>query len=164
MIFIPYNVPSSKNSKIHTKSGGVFMSATVQKYLREIGIASFSSSKKIVKEYKTRPNQFRDATEKYFKDNFDFSQNIPCELGIHFVRGSRHKFDMYNIFQIVADLLVAHDIIPDDNMDCLIPIPMKIDNLWYSYDKLKPGIYLKIMNQNKMIQKDEHVAIKQDQN
>lgn len=149
MIFIPGNTPSSKNSKIHTKTGGVFMSKTVQNYLKNAGIQSFSSSKKIVKEYKTKPNLFRNSTEVYFKTLFDFTKGEPCELGIHFVRGSKHKFDMYNIFQIIADLLVAHDIIPDDNMDCLVPIPLKIKGQWYSYDKNNPGVYLEILNPNK---------------
>jgi hypothetical protein len=147
-MFIPGNVPSSKNSKIHTRAGGVFMSATVQKYLREIGIVSFSSSKKTVKEYKNRKNLFKINTENEFKESFDFTKGDPCVLGIHFVRGTKHKFDMYNIFQIIADLLVAHNIIPDDNMDYLIPMPMKLDNRWYSYDKDNPGVILDILNPN----------------
>jgi hypothetical protein len=148
MMFVPFNVPSSKNSKIHTKSGSVFMSATVQKYLRLIGIQSYSASKKTVVEYKTRPNLFRLNTEAYMKANFDFSKGEPLELGIHFVRNSKHKFDFGNIQQIVADLLVAHRIIPDDNMDYMIPIPMKVNNLWYSYDKTNPGVYLEVINPN----------------
>lgn len=124
------------------------MSATVQKYLRLIGIQSYSASKKTVVEYKTRPNLFRLHTEAYIKANFDFSKGEPLELGIHFVRNSKHKFDFVNICQVIFDLLTAHGIIPDDNMDCMIPIPVKINNLWYSYDKTSPGVYLEVLNPN----------------
>lgn len=146
MIFVPYNVPSSKNSKIHTRAGGVFSSKTVQKYLRQIGIISYSVSKKEVKEYKTRENVFRKNLENYFKNNFDFSKEVPCEIGIHFVRGSKHKFDFVNVCQIVLDLLTAHGMVPDDNMDFIIPIPLKKDNIWYSYNKTNPGFYITILN------------------
>lgn len=149
MMFIPYNVPSSKNSRIALKSGKSFNSPVVQKYLRLIGIAKYSSSKKFVDEYKTRKNLFRLHTETIFKNEFDFSTGDALELGVHFVRGSKHRFDFINIFQIVADLLVAHDIIPDDDMNNLIPIPMKIDGKWFSYDKNNPGVFLKILNPNK---------------
>lgn len=67
-------------------------------------------------------------------------------MGFHFVRGTKHKFDFHNAVQIVADLLVAHDFIEDDNMDCFIPIPYKINDNWFSYDKENPGVYIKIYN------------------
>ena len=57
MIFIPHNVASSKNSKINTSKGS-FISKTTKKYLRSLGIQSFSSSKKEVKLYKTIPLSF----------------------------------------------------------------------------------------------------------
>ena len=50
LIFIPNNVPSLKNSKVKT-GRGIFSSPTVNKYLRALGIQSFSSSKKFVKGY-----------------------------------------------------------------------------------------------------------------
>ena len=48
-IFIPFNVPSLKNSKIKT-TRGIFPSKTFKKYLQAIGIQHFSSSKKIIVE------------------------------------------------------------------------------------------------------------------
>ena len=59
LIFIPGNVPSLKNSKVKT-SRGIFSSPTVNRFVRSLGIQSFSSSKKIVKGYKdlSRPNKF----------------------------------------------------------------------------------------------------------
>lgn len=140
-IFIPGNVPSSKNSKVMT-SRGLFFSKTVKKYLQKIGIQSFSVSKKIVIGYKTRENEFAKLLE-----NFNFNYNDgPLIIGFHFVRGTRHKFDFHNAVQIVADLLVAHNFIEDDNMDYFIPMAFKMNKKWYSYNKEKPGVYIKIYN------------------
>ena len=148
MIFIEGNVPSIKNSKIPLKHANI-LSATAQKYLRLVGIQSYSAKRKEVKEFKTRQNMFRLKTEPYFKESFDFSKGEVMELGIHFVRGSRHKTDFHNLCQIVFGLLVAHDLIPDDDMDTVMPIPFKISGQWYSYDKTNPGVYIKILNPNK---------------
>jgi len=72
----------------------------------------------------------------------------PIVLGFHFVRGTKHKFDFGNVCQLVLDLMTAFDLIEDDNMDCIIPIPMKIEDKWYSYDSEKPGLYLRVLNEN----------------
>lgn len=138
-IFIPFNVPSLKNSKVKT-SKGIFPSKTVTKYLRNLGIQSYSAGKKYVKEYKTRENLFRQI----FINNGWVKPEGTLVLGIHFIRGSRHKCDFGNMCQIILDLMTAHDFIEDDNMDYLIPMPFKIDDKWYSYDKDNPGVIIKI--------------------
>ena len=143
LIFIPRNTPSLKNSKI-VGSNGVFHSATVRKYLNELGIQSYSSSKKIVKGYKNinRPNSFK----KCFEDAGWIKPEGQIVLGFHFIRNSRRKFDFINAVQIIADLMTAHDFIEDDNMDYFIPVPMKMENEWYSYGKEDPGVFLKVLN------------------
>lgn len=140
-VFIAGNVPSSKNSKVAT-SRGVFSSKTVSRYLRSLGIQHFSSSRKTVKEYAAtdRPNLFRLAFKSWKKSE---EQVV---IGFHFVRKSRHKFDFGNACQIIQDLMVAHDIIEDDNMDYLIPMPYKKNKKWYTYDKENPGVYIKVIN------------------
>lgn len=139
-IFIPGHVPSLKNSKVKTNRG-IFYSKTVKKYLQKMGIQRFSSSKKIVIGYKTRQNEFAEILK-----DFNFNYESPIVLGFHFVRSTKHKFDFHNAVQIVADLLVAHNFIEDDNMDYFIPMPFKMKNQWYSYNKENPGVYLKILN------------------
>jgi hypothetical protein len=47
--------------------------------------------------------------------------------------------------QIVLDLMTAHNIIEDDNMDCVIPFALKIGQGFYSVDKDDPGVYIKII-------------------
>lgn len=145
IIFIPYNTPSLKNSKIKT-ARGIFHSKTVTKYLRALGIQAYSPSKKYVKGYKRRPNEFADIFDEVNWDK-------PTEtiiLGFHFVRNSKRKFDFQNANQIVLDLMTAHDLIEDDNMDWVIPIPFKMNDKWYSHDKINPGVYLTIFNINEL--------------
>ncbi len=140
-IFIQGNVPSLKNSKVKT-SRGIFPSKTVTKYLRSLGIQAYSASKKTVTEYKTKENEFESKT----KDLRDYlkSKTYPVEIYFHFVRDSKRAFDFNNANQIILDLLTAHKIIPDDNMDYIIPIPYKKDGKYYTLKKEQPGVWIKI--------------------
>ncbi len=140
MIFIPHNVPSSKNSRVNTRSGS-FFSPSVRKYLQKIGVANFSTSKREVTDYKTRPNLFREALEGH-----DLKQHKPLVLGFHPVRDSKRKFDLHNCFQIIADLLQAHGCIDEDDAEHLIPVPRKMGGKYYTVDKENPGIYLEVLN------------------
>jgi hypothetical protein len=154
MIFLHGNIPSSKNSKIAT-SKGVFHSKTVARFLREMGIQHYSASRKEVTYYKTKPCLFPVeelkqliclARKEYYeeKDSVRGFQE-PLKIGLHFVRQTKARFDFHNICQIVFDLLVAFDIIEDDNMDCILPFPMEIDGKWYSVDKNNPGCWITIL-------------------
>ena len=142
LIFIPGNVPSSKNSRINTKHGS-FASKTVKTYLNSLGIQSYSSSKKLVKGYVNKPNLIENLREDFLKQTS--GKQLPLEIGFHFVRDSRRKFDFHNIVQVVLDLLTASDFIIDDNIDCVVPFALKIDNKFYSVDKLNPGVWIKII-------------------
>lgn len=138
-VFIPGNVPSLKSSKVAT-SKGVFPSKTVRKYLQFLGVKSYSSRKRTVEPYKTRPNLFEEAVAPMR----DYLATLypPYLIGIYFVRGTRHRFDFTNAAAIIEDLLVAHQVIEDDNMDILIPSPYQLGDLWYGYDKTHPGCLL----------------------
>lgn len=138
-IFIPFNTPSSKNSKIATKKG-VFHSKTVMNYLRSLGIQHYSASKKTVTEYKTKPNLFRQA----FKDWEKPTEFI--KLGLHFIRDSKRDADFHNICQLIFDLMVAHDFIEDDSMRYVLPFPLEIDGKYFSYSKTAPGVIIRILN------------------
>ena len=142
LIFIPGNVPSSKNSRINTKHGS-FASKTVKTYLNSLGIQSYSSSKKLVKGYVNKPNLIESLREDFLKQTS--GKELPLEIGFHFVRGTRHKFDFHNIVQVILDLMTAHDLIIDDNMDCVIPFALKIEGNFYSVDKNYPGVWIKII-------------------
>lgn len=142
-LFISGNVPSLKNSKVKT-SKGIFSSKTVNRYIRSLGIQSYSSGRKVVKGYITKPNEFLKTIpffEKYLAVK-------PYLVGFHFVRGSKHKYDFNNANQILADLMTAHDIIEDDDTSNFFPIPLKIDGKLDSYDKENPGVYIKVLDQS----------------
>lgn len=135
-IFIPFNVPSLKNSKVAT-SRGVFPSKTVKKYLQALGVRKYSCSRGTVENYKTRPNLFLKAVcpmKEILENN-----EPPYKIGLFFIRNSKRKFDWINAAQIICDLLTAHGVIYDDNMDYLIPIPIQVAGSWYTVDKEHPG-------------------------
>lgn len=141
MIWIEGNTPSSKNSKVKG-ANGIFSSKVVKKYLGNLGIQRYSVGRKEVTGYKTRPNKFEELRPLFLEAIKD--KEYPIKVGFHFVRDSKRKCDFHNIVQIIADLMVAHDFIEDDNMDCLIPVPFKIKGKYYTLDKERPGVYVKI--------------------
>lgn len=141
LIFIPYNTPSLKNSKIKT-SRGIFPSKTVKNYITNLGIQRYSASRKEVVGYKNRPNLIEELRDKFNK--VLEGKEPPFEIGFHFVRKTKHKFDFNNANQIIADLLVAHGIIEEDDMDIFIPYAFKMNNKYYTLDKENPGVYIKI--------------------
>lgn len=142
LVFIKGNVPSSKNSKVN----GKWFSKTVTNYLRSHGIKSFSSRRKVVEGYKTRPITFPvQELKELFKD-----AEYPVEVGFLLFRDSdKRKFDFNNISQIIFDLLTAFDIIPDDSTEYVVARCLYHDTQgkrqFYIYDKNDPGVYLKIM-------------------
>lgn len=139
-VFIPFQVPSSKNSKVAIKRG-VFHSKTVQNYLRALGIQHFSSRKKEVKFYKTIPLLFPYTEFKKLFQNVEY----PIVLGFHFVRSTKHRFDFHNAVQLPLDILTAFELIPDDDMEHIIPQCYQIEDRYHSYDKDNPGVYIKII-------------------
>lgn len=112
--FIPGNVPSSKNNKQWT---GKYLihSKTTKNYIAETTFY-----------YQQYRQVFLDAIADLEK---------PFSVGLLFVRGSRHRFDYINACQIVADLMVKHDWLEDDNADILNPYFLP-----YRFDKENPGV------------------------
>ena len=129
-VFVPFNVPSSKNSKIATDKG-VFHSKTVSRYLQNIGISYFSSSKRIFEKYKQKPCYFPvNLLQESFKD-----VKYPIEIGFHFVRDSFRDFDFQNAVQLPLDIMTSAKIIPDDNMSFIAPKCLKQNNKFYTIAK-----------------------------
>jgi DNA-directed RNA polymerase subunit N (RpoN/RPB10) len=135
-IFIEGNTPSLKNSKIAT-SRGVFPSKTVKKYLQALGVKKYSCSRGTVENYKTKSNLFEEAVVPM--KEIIIKRESPHKIGLFFIRNSKRKFDWINAAQIICDLLTAHGVIEDDNMDYLIPMPIQVAGSWYTVDKERPG-------------------------
>lgn len=140
LIFLPYNVPSLKNGKIKGKNG-IFHSVTVRRYLSAMGIASYSARRKEVVHMKTKEPLLLNIKDHFRKLS---DEEKPYLIGFHFVRDSKRKFDFNNANQLLADLFVAYDFIPDDDMSEFIPYALKLEGKYYTVDKENPGVYIKL--------------------
>jgi len=118
-IFIPGNVPSSKNSKRWTGKM-LINSKTVMRYIKE--------TQGYYLEYKIP-----------FKKQLQ-QKEFPVKISFKFIRGSRHKFDYINPAQTVQDLMVKNGWIEDDNAEFMIPVFEQ-----YEYNKDNPGVYITII-------------------
>lgn len=140
-LWLEGNVPSLKNSKVAT-ARGVFRSKTVNKYLQNLGVKEYSVRKQNYVNYVNRTNKFETLRAPFLEITKNL--NYPLKIGFHFVRNSKRSFDFHNAVQILADLMVAHGFIEDDDMDHFIPVPLKKNGKWYTYNKDNPGVYIKI--------------------
>ena len=118
-IFIPGNVPSSKNSKQWT--------------------GKFLISSKNTLQWRIDTKVF---WEKYKQDFLDMVKDLPKPYKVEFTftRKSKHKFDYVNILQAPLDEMVKYGWIDDDNADEIKPYFGD-----YSYDKDNPGVTIKII-------------------
>ena len=116
-IFIPGNVPSSKNSKIWT--------------------GKFLVSSKATKTWQKNTKDFWLLYKKEFTDNL---KSKPHRVAFTFTRKSKHKFDYVNPLQTVQDEMVKHGWLDDDNADELLPILLP-----YKYDKENPGVEISLV-------------------
>lgn len=123
ILFCELNVPSSKNSRRWTGR-------------------HFIPSKQVVRWRKDTNEWWKKNKNKFKKLTKD--KNKPLRIGLHFVRGSRHKYDWVNPVQTIQDEMVKQGWIDDDNVEEMIPVPFKMNKKYTTYDKEKPGVYIKI--------------------
>lgn len=118
-IFIPFNTPSSKNSKQWT---GKFLTSSKNTHL------------------------WRKQTEPFWKSfKTDFLNQLkglskPYDIEFTFIRKSKHKFDYINPLQTVLDEMTKHGWIDDDNADEIKPFFGD-----YRYDKINPGVIIRVL-------------------
>lgn len=123
MWFIPYNVPSSKNSKefIRTPKGPRLVHSKVtSKYIE-----------KTDDHYQVNGLSFKKAIK---------GKKPPYRIGFEFRRDSKRKFDYINAAQIVQDMMVKHGWVEDDNCDFLVPVFFP-----YLVDKENPGVKITLL-------------------
>ena len=122
-IFIPGNVPSSKNSKQWTGKHLIW-------------------SKTAIKYVKDTDKYWREFASIFVAESLKNSYTLttPLRVSFKFIRGSQHKFDYVNPLQTVLDLMVRYVWIPDDNADIILPIFEP-----YEYNKENPGVIIKIL-------------------
>ena len=125
-IYIPFNVPSSKNGKVSYTPGIVINSPATQRWRR------------VTKPY-------------WIKYKEEFLNSIkdlpkPHYLLLTFIRQSKHKFDYINPAQTVQDEMKTYGWIEDDNCDEIKPFFGD-----YIYDKVNPGVYIEILTDKNKI-------------
>ena len=118
-IFIPGNVPSSKNGRRWTGRYFIVSKQTATYYK-----ASKADWEKGKKEFK-----------KLIK-----GKSKPYKVTFKFIRKSKHKFDYVNPAQTVQDQMVKFGWIDDDNADEIIPSFEE-----FEYDKESPGAYINVL-------------------
>lgn len=120
-LFIGGNTPSSKNSRVWT--GQYFIpSAYTRKWL-----------KKSKSEWINKKEEFLKGLEGLPK---------PYYIEFTFIRKTRHKFDYINIAQAVQDQMTHYGWLSDDNADEMKPYFGD-----YKYDKLNPGVIIRILKE-----------------
>ena len=117
VIWIKGNVPSSKNSKVRTKSGLMIHSKQSREYYDATQVDWIDNRMKFEAMFAKEPK--------------------PWYVGFYFVRKSKHKFDYNNANQSLTDLMTKYEWIDDDNADEIKPVFIN-----YHYDKLNPGVYI----------------------
>ena len=117
-IFIPGNVPSSKNSKQWT--------------------GRYLVNSKVVNNYLVKyEKNWAIACSQFFK--LTANLEYPLNIGFYFIRNSKRKFDYVNAAQLPLDLMVKHGWIPDDDSNHIVPY-----FLGFKIDKEKPGVQIKV--------------------
>jgi hypothetical protein len=127
VFFIKNNVPSSKNSKRWT--GKMLI-----------------SSKLTLKYYNDASKQLTELKTNFKTELSKRSLSKPLLVGFHFVRDSKRKYDWINPLQTIQDFLVKNEIIEDDNVFEMFPMPLSINGEFTSINKDNPGVYIKLLN------------------
>lgn len=118
--FIPFNTPSSKNSRQWT---GKFL----------------VSSKNTQEWRKLTRKEWENQKDSFLKSLEGLSK--PYNIEFTFIRKSKHKFDYVNPLQTVLDEMTHHGWIEDDNADIIKPFFGD-----YVYDKNNPGVFIRILD------------------
>jgi len=118
-IFIPFNTPSSKNSKRWT--GKMLINS------------------KTVMTYKKNTKSFYENKKEEFQLKIQ-GKEYPLKLSLYFVRKDKRKFDYINISQIVFDMMQEFKWLEDDSMEFINP-----SFQGYHVDKENPGVYIFIL-------------------
>ncbi len=123
MIYIPGNVPSSKNSKQWT--GRALVDSKVTRTYKE--------NTELI--YKLKKSEFHKLLE---------GLEPPYRVAFQFIRDSKRRFDYHNAIQVVADLMVKYEWLEDDNADCMIP-----EFIPYEYKKNDGGVKIYVFGGTK---------------
>ena len=125
-IYIPGNVPSSKNSRMWTGKISV-ASKSVQKWRRSTKEIWISEKEHFKKKIKNLPK--------------------PYFIGMYFIKSTKHRWDFVNPVQTIQDEMVKYEWIEDDDVKNIYPIPITINNTLCGTSKECAGVIIKIIKE-----------------
>jgi len=143
-IWMPMNVPSSKNSKA-IKWLFKSMKGKVSAYM-QMGKGGRRAVTPIISENK-RCVDYREQTKAYWIDRKKYFHRMieglekPYIIEFTFVRKTRTRFDFHNAVQLPCDLMVEHGWIEDDDMRNILPVPPLPPRKPFIVDKKSRIIY-----------------------
>ena len=111
-IYIPYEVMSSKNSR-------VFEYLYRENEEKKVPVLGHSAQ---YKEYVALSNSYWAKNRQAFLQLISKASQ-PYLVGFYFIRTTRQRFDYPNLMQGAMDLMVEHKWLEDDCMDIIKPIP-----------------------------------------
>jgi len=147
-IFIPGEVPSSKNSKeigfFFKKQGSTGTMFYLKAGLDPKDPKNYKAVQLNLNSSKTTKRYIKEKEWDYIGAKVAFQKLLvgkekPYRLCFQFTRGTKRKFDYINAAQIVQDLMVKYGWIDDD--DCVNVRPYFLE---YKVDKNSPGVLISI--------------------
>ena len=124
-IYIPGNVASAKNSKQKTAHGIINSKAALR--------------------YKSNLYPVYVAKRKEFTQMIQ-GMDAPYLIGFHFIRETRGRFDFNNMTQMVQDMMVYANWIPDDNVRIMVPFPLQVNGRFCSLSKEMAGVIISLVD------------------
>lgn len=150
-IYIPYNVPALKNSKVikqmytgksmccnapYIKKGkGIFVCTKCNNFTR-LGTRPIITKSDAVAEFNEKAAEILLINRPKFK-KLIHGINPPYHLAFYFIRNTKHEFDFDNAITTMLDLLVKMDYLKDDNANHVYTYP-----LGYKYNSEKAGVIM----------------------
>lgn len=125
-IYIPGNVPSAKNSKQRTKTGIISSKASLR-YKHDIAPV-----------YAAKRREFVTTLS---------SLDPPYNIGFHFIRSTRGRFDFNNMTQMVQDMMVSANWLEDDNVRNMLPFPLMVNDRFVSLSAEMAGVIICVLPQ-----------------
>lgn len=142
--FIPFNVPSSKNSRRNfVKHKNDVIQRDSKGKMKSISLGS-----QLVEDYKIKTKSYWEKLAPVFKLKIAIGDiPKPYEIKFLFVRDSNRKADFHNLVQLPMDLMQEYGWIEDDDMKTALPYPPDGDVKYLVHKK--GGVFIKLRRKNK---------------
>ena len=147
VIYIPYNVPSSKNSK---RISWIFksMSGSVRAFMN-----TKNGKKSVTPTIRESQScvDYRKSTENYWKAYANVFKKMlkgkepPYIIEFTMIRATKQKWDFHNIIQLPCDLMQEFGWIEDDDIKNILPIPPLPPKKPFRVDKINTGIEIRVL-------------------